>query len=91
VEAGLSHRDYTAVMLKKSVSAFLYVDGRRLAVHGQHGNRHMLRHVDALRLIESGAAKLMAHQSTDILRSMVAESCEQGAAIEARSSRPPAG
>ena len=68
----MSHRGYTVVQLKPSSCNFMFLRGRRLAVHGQHGNRHPVRHADALRLVLSGKAKLLPGWSLGRLREQVA-------------------
>jgi hypothetical protein len=76
----MSHRLYTVVQLKPSSCAFLFLrSGRRLAVHGQHGNRHPVPHAEALRLVLAGQAKLLPGWSLGRLREQVAAEAAEAA------------
>jgi hypothetical protein len=53
-----------------------FVRGRRLCHHGQFGNQHAVVLGDALRLVESGQAKLLRHLSLARLRADAARAAE---------------
>lgn len=48
------------------------VGDRRLTRHGQFGDLHCVPLRSALRLIDTGAAKLLPHQSLNVLREQAA-------------------
>lgn len=62
---------YVPVQLREPHN-FYFVDGRRIARHGLHGNHHMLPADVALRLIDLGVVKLMRPMNPRRLRFEVA-------------------
>lgn len=65
---------YVLVRLK-AAAPVVWAAGRKLRHHGPFGNLHAVPPAVALRLIDGGEAKLLAHMSLPLLRRQVERSC----------------
>lgn len=67
--SSLIRDDFALVRIREHA---LYLRGRRLGKHGQHGSLVALPLVDALRLVENGQAKMPGEVTRQHLRDAVA-------------------